>query len=472
MAFNPENASRCIIKPGYRTYKGASPDQLLPGTTPSGSTSCQIFSDDFYVIKLNGRNTFVHRSAIDQEITRQLNNKIVHANQPVNFNAENNNPVTIQLRNTTKSIETPSGRQVIRVRNTDKPESNVNLASVESIEVENETTLGVDSELAGRKITTLSSQNWVPVRGEPNKTSTFNCPPGLTRTICRNAQSIDHNMELTLTGRRVSDQDSDITYVEATYVHDGRQFSGWFDEKQTTLDSYLADVREQTARRVYDTMDEISEIGRGGEALTFDSAYSPETSQAALLRSLTADPNDFPVAAQPEVTLSTKSQPQVSLPEVRDRNYTTNFGSPVCGCVGRRCRVSSGFGPRRSFRTNNGNQASRNHRAWDIASGTGTPVVAVADGRVISVKRESGWGKTIRVDHGNGLIVRYSHLNSYTVKKGARVRRGQQIAKMGTTGNVTGPHLDIAFIKNGTPVNPGNYIQNNSEFLNQSCGAL
>lgn len=315
----------------------------------------------------------------------------------------------------------------------------------------------INADLLGREIRTLESQRWVPVRGEPNQTAGFICPEGVTRARCRNAQAIDHTMPLTLTGRSVTDRDSRITYVEAKFTHDGVEFSGWFDENQTSLQTYRAEVRAQTARVQQEAFETLSEVGLSDEALNLDPSAEARTVRAALVQSLAQSPENFEVAEAASVPT--------------EREYSTNFGPPVCGCTGRECRISSGFGPRNRFRTTNGNWSSGNHRAWDIAGRTGTPVVAVADGRIISAGREGGWGRTIRVDHGNGLIVRYSHLSSYTVTSG-RVRRGQEIGKIGTSGNVTGAHLDIAFIRNGTPVNPGNYISDRRSFLNQSCGAI
>jgi murein DD-endopeptidase MepM/ murein hydrolase activator NlpD len=266
-------------------------------------------------------------------------------------------------------------------------------------------------------------------------------------------------MPLTLTGREVVDQDSRITYVEAKYTHDGVEFSGWFDENQTSLQTYRAEVRAQTARLQQEAFETLGEVALSGEALSLDVSADARNVREALFQRFLESPESFTLAEEAAAS------------EPTEREYSSDFGPPVCGCTGRQCRISSGFGPRRSFRTTNGNWSSRNHRAWDVAGRSGTPVVAVADGRIISARSEGGWGRTIRVDHGNGLVVRYSHLSSYTLRSGS-VSRGQEIGKIGSSGNVTGPHLDIAFIRNGTPVNPGNYISDRRSFLNQSCGAI
>ena len=122
--------------------------------------------------------------------------------------------------------------------------------------------------------------------------------------------------------------------------------------------------------------------------------------------------------------------------------------------------LSSGFGYRsarisgRSF-----------HGGVDIVKpgghSTGAPVIAAAAGRVtVAQNGYRGYGHTVVIDHGNGLQTRYAHMKpgSITVRVGQRVAQGQQIGQIGSTGNVTGPHLHFEVLKNGAKVNPMNYI--------------
>lgn len=122
--------------------------------------------------------------------------------------------------------------------------------------------------------------------------------------------------------------------------------------------------------------------------------------------------------------------------------------------------MSSGFGYRsarisgRSF-----------HGGVDIVKpgghSTGAPVIAAAAGRVtVAQNGYRGYGHTVVIDHGNGLETRYAHMKpgSITVRVGQTVSQGQQIGQIGSTGNVTGPHLHFEVMKNGTQVNPLNYI--------------
>ena len=100
------------------------------------------------------------------------------------------------------------------------------------------------------------------------------------------------------------------------------------------------------------------------------------------------------------------------------------------------------------------------HSGLDIANKTGTPILAAADGKVVSVRSNGGLGKMIVIDHGFGYKTRYGHLKSYKIKVGQKVKRGDIIAEMGNTGYSTGPHLHYEVLKNGKAVNPYKYIIN------------
>ncbi|MGD9330375.1 MAG: M23 family metallopeptidase [Desulfobacterales bacterium] len=100
------------------------------------------------------------------------------------------------------------------------------------------------------------------------------------------------------------------------------------------------------------------------------------------------------------------------------------------------------------------------HAAYDIANREGTPIISPADGVVTYIGKKGAYGKLMIVDHGYGLVTRYGHLKGTDLKKGAKVKRGDTIAKMGNTGRSTGPHLHYEVRLNGVPVNPEKYILN------------
>lgn len=117
-------------------------------------------------------------------------------------------------------------------------------------------------------------------------------------------------------------------------------------------------------------------------------------------------------------------------------------------------RLSSPFGLRRFF---NGEERNA-HSGLDFAVPAGTPIKAPADGVITIVDDYFFNGKTVFIDHGQGLITMYCHLSSASVKVGQRVKRGEVIGKVGATGRATGPHLHWNVSLNGNRVDPAIFI--------------
>jgi murein DD-endopeptidase MepM/ murein hydrolase activator NlpD len=116
-------------------------------------------------------------------------------------------------------------------------------------------------------------------------------------------------------------------------------------------------------------------------------------------------------------------------------------------------RISSGFTYHRVHPVHG---VVRPHTAIDYAAPTGTPVMSIGDGTVISKGWAGGGGNTVKVRHNSVYTTSYMHLSKYTsgLKVGDRVHQGQVIGYVGMTGTATGPHLDFRVYKNGTPINP------------------
>jgi murein DD-endopeptidase MepM/ murein hydrolase activator NlpD len=94
------------------------------------------------------------------------------------------------------------------------------------------------------------------------------------------------------------------------------------------------------------------------------------------------------------------------------------------------------------------------HKGVDIAAPMGTDVYCAAQGKVIFAGQKSGYGNCVIIEHGNGLATLYGHLSKILVDANQQVKIGDVIAKVGSTGRSTGPHLHYEVRKNNTPINP------------------
>jgi len=100
------------------------------------------------------------------------------------------------------------------------------------------------------------------------------------------------------------------------------------------------------------------------------------------------------------------------------------------------------------------------HKGVDVATRTGTSIIAPADGLVIFSGREGGYGNLVLIDHGYGIVTKFGHASVLEVKRGQKVKRGDVVARVGNTGRSTGPHLHYEILVNGVAVNPMRYILN------------
>ena len=116
-------------------------------------------------------------------------------------------------------------------------------------------------------------------------------------------------------------------------------------------------------------------------------------------------------------------------------------------------RISSGFSYARKHPVT---RKVRPHTGVDYAAPKGTPVMSIGDGVVTSRKYEGAGGNTVRIRHNSVYSTAYLHLSGYAkgLKVGQRVRQGEVIGYVGSTGRSTGPHLDFRVWKNGSPINP------------------
>jgi murein DD-endopeptidase MepM/ murein hydrolase activator NlpD len=116
-------------------------------------------------------------------------------------------------------------------------------------------------------------------------------------------------------------------------------------------------------------------------------------------------------------------------------------------------RISSSFNLRRRHPLY---KTIRPHRGIDYAAPTGTPILAAGDGKITTASRSNSNGRYIVIQHGEQFVTKYLHLSKFAknIKSGKRVRQGQIIGYVGSTGWATGPHLHYEFLVNGTHKNP------------------
>ena len=121
-------------------------------------------------------------------------------------------------------------------------------------------------------------------------------------------------------------------------------------------------------------------------------------------------------------------------------------------------RMASGYG----YRSDPFTKARKFHRGMDFTAPRGTPVYATGNGVVKRAdRRSSGYGRNVRINHGFGYISLYAHLYKYVVKRGQKVKRGDLIGFVGSTGRSQAPHLHYEIIKDGKRVNPLNFYYGN-----------
>ncbi len=113
-------------------------------------------------------------------------------------------------------------------------------------------------------------------------------------------------------------------------------------------------------------------------------------------------------------------------------------------------KFSSGYG----YRSAPTRGASRNHKGIDIPGPVGTPIYATADGMIGRAEWVGGYGKYVEINHGNAVQTRYGHLSAMNVTPGQRVRKGDVLGYMGSTGRSTGSHLHYEVRVAGEAINP------------------
>ena len=120
-------------------------------------------------------------------------------------------------------------------------------------------------------------------------------------------------------------------------------------------------------------------------------------------------------------------------------------------------RMASGYG----YRIHPIYKTRKLHTGMDFSAKTGTPIYATGDGKISKVRRSRrGYGNHVIIDHGYGYKTLYAHMKKYAVKKGQKVKRGEVIGYVGSTGTSVAPHLHYEVHKDGRKINPVNFYFN------------
>ena len=136
------------------------------------------------------------------------------------------------------------------------------------------------------------------------------------------------------------------------------------------------------------------------------------------------------------------------------KSKKSRFGMPL-----RHARVTSSFSHRRFHPIL---KRYRPHHGTDFGARRGTPLLAVNSGKVIFAGRMGGYGKVVKIKHNAGYVSLYAHQSRIRVKRGQRVKKGQTIGYVGSTGRSTGPHLHFGLTKNGRWIDPMKVLRKKS----------
>ena len=227
---------------------------------------------------------------------------------------------------------------------------------------------------------------------------------------------------------RITDSEGAIEILQASGI------KITYGVTETEITPIAFETVYQNSSSYYEGTNKTKTEGKNGEKqLTYLVTYSGDTETERKLtaeKTVTAPTNKVVLVGTKKSTASTGSYawPTKSVYITSYYGWRTIFGS-------------------RSF-----------HYGIDLRAAVGTAIYAADGGEVIYVGTQNGYGKLIQIKHDNGDVTYYAHLNSFSVKKGDRVYKGQLIAKSGQTGRVTGPHLHFEIRKNGKQVDPMKYL--------------
>ena len=272
---------------------------------------------------------------------------------------------------------------------------------------------------------------------------------------------------------RASYEAGDISYIEVLLT------SKDLSEMMTKVD-LITEVAEYDRNLLKKLKSEISIIEElrndiaqqtNEQKEAVDSLASAKSRQQSQINQIDSAISDL---KSDEASLIAEQEKYDKLEEALDKKIsslastsTSYSGDELCWPVPGYSRISSGYGWRTLY-------GKRNfHSAIDIPAPKGTPIVAAEAGTVIYAQwTDTGGGYKIVIDHGSQLVTHYNHMSSFAVSKGDKVKKGQVIGYVGSTGNSTGNHLDFKIIYKGETYNPSLYVNPSNSKPQKSIHSL
>ncbi len=247
-----------------------------------------------------------------------------------------------------------------------------------------------------------------------------------------------------LLGKKIASQQEEIALQQNQILKFAEEINV-FKSKLVDLNSFEQKIR--IIANIEKDHDKVNIFGIGGsvpEDLELQGAVA--VGQKSLLREMHLQVDDLSLASEKQ-----KDGFETLLKYLKEQKNllaSTPAVSPVKGWV------TSGFG----YRTSPFTGRRELHRGLDISASRGTPIIATADGVISYAGQKRLMGNMITIDHGHGMITRYGHMFKTLKESGEKIKRGEIIGLVGSTGRTTGPHVHYEVRISGIPVDPEKYI--------------
>jgi murein DD-endopeptidase MepM/ murein hydrolase activator NlpD len=264
------------------------------------------------------------------------------------------------------------------------------------------------------------------------------------------------------------------TVARLQFLQRQKGSEGWAVLLQSSDFNEFLDRRYQLKRVYQADRNVLSELKRQSDQIKQQkAAVEAQKNQVALLRQqLLAQKQQFEKEASSEQVLISRLKNERAALEAAEAQLARE-SDQIASLIQQRVAAQSGIvrGTGRFIYPANGRITSgfgsrvhpilgyrRFHGGVDFGASHGTTIRAADSGRVIFAGWYGGYGQTVIIDHGGGLTTLYGHASRLSVREGQTVQQGQAIAAVGSTGLSTGPHLHFEVRRNGTPVNPMQYL--------------